>query len=287
MVISQLFGECLELLSGEDSRFDLSCIFEDVLHRRFPLIPQNEEVSPEDEKTIRTLVKRRSAGEPLQYILGEWEFYGLPMKVGEGVLIPRPDTETLIEDVLRLVKENSLNAPKIADLCSGSGCIAIALKHLIPAAEVYAAELSDDALYYLRQNAELNSADINIIQGDVLSPETAENFRDFDIIVSNPPYLTAKDMSELQTEVQKEPRLALYGGDDGLDFYRKMTPLWKNSLKDGGFLLYEFGMGQENDIAEILTQNGFDVLGFSRDGGGIIRTAASRRDGEPPLAVSR
>lgn len=277
MVISELFGECLELLNGEDSRFDLRCIFEDVLHRQFALIPQNVTVSAEDEEIIRTLVKRRSAGEPLQYILGEWEFYGLPMKVGEGVLIPRPDTETIIEDVLQLVKENSLSAPKIADLCSGSGCIAITLKHLIPSAEVYAVELSDDALPYLRQNAEMNSADINIIQGDVLSEQTAEALRDLDIIVSNPPYLTAVDMSELQTEVQKEPRLALYGGDDGLSFYRKMTPLWKNSLKVGGYLLYEFGMGQENDVAEILRQNGFDVLGFSKDGGGIIRTAASRR----------
>lgn len=276
MVISDLFGECLELLDSEDSRFDIMCIFEDILHRRFPLIPQNEEVSPENEEIIRTLAKRRSTGEPLQYILGQWEFYGLPMKVGEGVLIPRPDTETIIEDVLRLVKENSLNAPKIVDLCSGSGCIAITLKHLIPSAEVYAVELSEDALYYLRQNAHINSADINIIQADVLSQKTAEAFRDFDIIVSNPPYLTAKDMSELQTEVQKEPRLALYGGDDGLSFYRKMTPLWKNSLKDGGFLLYEFGMGQENDVGEILRQNGFEIIEFSRDGGGIIRTAIAR-----------
>lgn len=277
MVISELFGECLKMLDGEDSRFDLRCIFEDVLHEKFPLIPQNAEVSPNDEEIIRTLAKRRSSGEPLQYILGEWEFYGLPMKVGEGVLIPRPDTETIIEDVLSAVKKYSLNAPKIADLCSGSGCIAVTLKHLIPSAEVYAVELSDKALHYLKQNAQINATDIHIIQADVLSEKTAENLSRLDIIVSNPPYLTAVDMAELQTEVRQEPKLALFGGDDGLDFYRKMTPLWRNSLKEGGLLLYEFGMGQENDVSEILKECGFDVLGFSRDGGGIIRTVTAVR----------
>lgn len=283
MVRSQLYRECTEQLDGAgipDSRFDVLCIFQDMLGEKEPMFRPNEEVPETNELRIRELVKRRCQGEPLQYLLGEWEFYGLPMRVGEGVLIPRPDTETLIDNVLGLVRKKSLKAPKIADLCSGSGCIAVTLKHLIPSAEVCAVELSEKALRYLRENVQLNSVDVHIIQGDVLAEETAGSLRKLDIIVSNPPYLTRSEMSELQTEVAHEPEMALAGGEDGLDFYRSMTPLWKNSLRPGGVLCYEFGMGQHGEIEKILAGNGFENIEFTRDAGGIIRTVTAEKPEE-------
>ncbi len=278
MTRKELFDECVKALADReipDSSFDVMCIFEDVLGERWTLSDRQMDISPGKETEIRRMAALRLEGQPLQYILGQWEFWSLPVKVGEGVLIPRPDTETLVEDVLRICREKRLISPKIADLCSGSGCIALALKKELPEAEIYAVELSDAALDYLRQNALLNSADIKIIKGDVLSAETAELLPELDIAVSNPPYLTVEEMNELQAEVRHEPESALYGGDDGLDFYRVMTPLWKKKLVRGGFLCYEFGMGQHDAIGKILAGNGFDNIRFSRDGGDIIRTVTA------------
>lgn len=280
MVRHELYKYCVKRLESAetpDSEFDITCIFQDVLEDKMPLFQPLKDVSAENEAVILEMTEKRCSGMPLQYILGQWEFWGLPMKVGEGVLIPRPDTETIIEDILNIIRKNGNKSPKIADLCSGSGCIAIALKKELPLSEVWAVELSEKALHYLKQNVNLNSADINIVHGDVLSAELANKFTDFDIIVSNPPYLTSKDMSELQTEVRKEPESALFGGSDGLDFYREMTPIWKNSLKKNGCLCYEFGMGQENDIKNILEENDFENINFSRDGGGIIRTVTAKK----------
>jgi release factor glutamine methyltransferase len=236
-----------------------------------------EPVSDEKAAEIRALAQRRSEGYPLQYLLGQWEFWGCNFKVGEGVLIPRPDTETLVEQVLNICHREHLTAPKIADLCSGSGCIAVALKKELPQADVYAVELSDKALAYLRQNTELNGCgDIHIIKGDVLDHGTARAVMGLDILVSNPPYLTSQDMSELMTEVRHEPATALFGGEDGLGFYRAMTELWKTSIKDGGYIAYEYGMGQHEAVKAILEKNGFADVELCKDGGGIIRTAAAR-----------
>ena len=138
-------------------------------------------------------------------------------------------------------------------------------------------EISDGALDIIKENASLNDADIRIIKGDVLKKDTADMFRDMDIIVSNPPYVTAKEMAELQQEVRYEPEMALYGGEDGLDFYRTMTALWKNSLADGGWLLYEYGDGQQNDVEKILNDNDFDNITLSRDLAGIFRTASAQK----------
>lgn len=280
---AELFEECRAILekSGNDSaRFDVMCIFQDMLGDKNPLFRQSEPVSAETEEKIRNLVKKRSEGYPLQYLLGEWEFYGYPFKVGEGVLIPRPDTEVLAEQVLEICEKKHLVSPKIADLCSGSGCIAITLKKELPLAEVYAVELSDTALSYLRRNAELNSANIHIIKGDVLSKETSRLFDEIDIIVCNPPYLTQEDMDNLQKEVTFEPGAALFGGDDGLYFYRRITEIWRDSLRADGCLCYEFGIDQHEDVKKILAGNGFDNITLSRDTQNIIRTAAAQKSEE-------
>ncbi|MBR6622652.1 MAG: peptide chain release factor N(5)-glutamine methyltransferase [Ruminococcus sp.] len=280
---SVLFEECIKALENSgnpDARFDALCIFQDMLNETHPLFLPSEPVEESAEKKIRELTEKRCFGYPLQYLLGQWEFFGFPVKVGEGVLIPRPDTETLVEQIIDICKKNHLESPEIADLCSGSGCIAIALKKHIPGAKVYAVELSDEALVYLRQNVSVNNTDIEIIQGDVLDENFSRRFSGLDIIVSNPPYLTGEEMQSLQTEVSYEPEKALYGGTDGLDFYRRMTALWKDSLKTGGWLAYEFGMGQHDAVKEILENNSFTDIELRIDGGGIIRTAAGRKHQE-------
>ena len=281
MVIrSVLFEECrkaMENSGNPDARFDTLCIFQDILNETHPLFSPSEPVEESAEMKIRELTEKRCSGYPLQYLLGQWEFFGFPVKVGEGVLIPRPDTETLVEQIIDICRKSNLKSPVIADLCSGSGCIAIALKKHIPDAKVYAVELSDDALVYLRQNADINNADIEIIQGDVLDEAFSRSFARPDIIVSNPPYLTDEEMQSLQTEVSFEPEKALYGGTDGLDFYRRMTSLWKEALKTDGWLAYEFGMGQHDAVKEILENNSFTDIELRIDGGGIIRTAAGRK----------
>lgn len=280
---SKLFRECqtsLEDAGIPDARFDTMCIFQDCLGDKNPLFSPLEAVDAAAEAHIREMTERRRSGEPLQYILGEWEFYGYPFKVGTGVLIPRPDTETLVDNVIRLCRENGISYPRIADLCAGSGCISITLKKELPLSEVYAVELSQEALPYLHQNNQLNEAAVNIIEGDVLSEDTANKLPELDIVVSNPPYLTHKEMTDLQEEVKREPSMALAGGDDGLDFYRALTPLWKKVLKTGGWLCYEFGMGQHDEVGKILAGNGFENIKFTRDLGGIIRTVTAQKTEE-------
>lgn len=277
-----LFEQCrssLEEKGIDSARFDTLCIFQDMLGERNPIFitDKNKDVPPELSDKIMELVSRRSEGYPLQYLLGEWEFYGYPFKVGEGVLIPRPDTETLIEQTLAVCSKMGNISPKIIDLCSGSGCIAVTLKKEIPEAEVSAVEISDKAIEFLKRNAKLNNADITVIQGDVLDERLQQNLLDFDIIVSNPPYLTKEEMNELQKEVTFEPELALFGGNDGLGFYSRITSMWKNSLKTGGYLLYEFGMGQHSAVSDILSENDFADIMLQMDAGGIIRTISGKK----------
>ena len=283
---SHIFNETkafLEDAGVEDFRFDAMCIVEDCLGG-IPLarlLMEPRLPVPEDTaKRIREMAQKRAEGVPLQYILGKWEFFGLPFCVGEGVLIPRPDTEVLAENVLDICRRNGLTAPKIADLCSGSGCIAVTLKKMLPQADVYAVELSDKALPYLRKNIQLNDADVHMIEGDVLDCDTARKLEGLDIIVSNPPYLTAQDMRELSAEVHHEPELALFGGDDGLGFYREITRIWRDSLRQGGFIAYEFGIGQHDAVSEILKINSFTNINLSRDAAGIIRTASAQLNTE-------
>lgn len=276
MTVRQLYEKCSALLAqsgNEDAEFDTLCIFQDILADKHPLFRPLEEVPEEAERSILSLTKQRSEGYPLQYLLGEWEFFGYPFKVGEGVLIPRPDTETLVEQALELCR--GLKSPDIADLCSGSGCIAITLKKELPAAKVTAWELSEKALFYLKQNAELNSAQIDIISGDVLGCEIPAGA--FDLIVSNPPYLTADEMNALQREVRHEPTMALDGGSDGLYFYREITLRWKKAIRPGGWLCFESGDGQHHDIGKILAANGFDNITFRRDLAGIVRTVSAQK----------
>ena len=234
------------------------------------LIATNEQIA-----TLKTFVKRRTQGEPLQYILGKWEFYGLPFYVGDGVLVPRQDTETLVDDTLKRLKK--IESPVICDLCSGSGCIAITLNKEFSTKKVFAVEKSDKAVYYLNKNIKLNNADVIVISGDVTDKEVANSLPIMDCIVSNPPYLTKTDMENLQREVTFEPEMALKGGEDGLYFYRKITDAWKDRIKQGGFIAYEIGIGQHEDVKNILLNNGFKDIFMTKDLCGIIRVVGGYR----------
>ncbi len=241
---------------------------------RAKLLAQGEApLPPESEERLLTLAQKRTTGYPLQYLLGEWEFYGAPFSVGEGVLIPRADTETLCDQAISLLGEQEA---VVLDLCSGSGCIAVTLARECPNSRVYAVEKSPEAYSYLRTNIEQNQSPVTAVCADALAEETLTQVPAWDMIVSNPPYLTAQDMAQLQREVAYEPSMALLGGEDGLFFYRELTRLWKKRLKPGGWLLYEIGMGQESAVREILEQNGLESVCTARDLCGIIRVIGAR-----------
>lgn len=282
MVISELYSRARKMLADgdiADSVFDATCIMEDALGMtKAELVMRGSDIVTEEtaERVIGQCEKRLT-GYPLQYILGEWEFYGCRIKVGEGVLIPRADTETLVDCVLEHMKRNDLTAPRIADLCSGSGCIAIALKKYIPDADITAVELSVKATEYLVENARSNGTELRYIRGDVMNGGLFSYFMKdnepqlLDCIVSNPPYLTASEMEELQREVAFEPSEALDGGNDGLKFYRVIACLWRELLKDGGLMAFEIGEQQAADVTVIMEKSGFCDIRVIKDLGGNDR----------------
>ena len=211
-------------------------------------------------------LKRLLAGEPIAYILGQWEFYGLPIIVSPKVLIPRDDTcavaELAIRQALFLDKD-----PRILDLCCGSGCIGLAVASRVKDAKVTLADVSWDALAVAKENTALNklTGRVRCVQADALKP-AFPFLGKFDLIVSNPPYITAGEMLELPVSVKDyEPHLALCGGEDGLDFYRSIAKNFAPALKPGGYLCFEFGMGQGDDVCRILEMNGYTILERTRD----------------------
>ena len=215
---------------------------------------------------IEHAVKRLLAGEPLAYVLGEWEFYGLPLYVNENVLSPRDDTVAVaslaINQAIFLPQD-----PRILDLCTGSGCIGLAIASRIKDARVTLADISKDALAVAKKNIARNkmTGRVSGIQVDALKPAPAFLGK-FDLIVSNPPYITGNDMTELDDSVKLfEPHLALFGGEDGLDFYRSIAINFSTALKPGGFLCLEFGDDQGDDVCRILEDNGYTILERSRD----------------------
>jgi release factor glutamine methyltransferase len=232
--------------------------------------------NPTDHETeFRALVERRLAGEPIQYIFGETEFYGLPFLVTPDVLIPRPETEHLVEKALELAAQ--FIAPRIVDLGAGSGAIAVTLAHQLPHAQITAIDLSSAALAVARENAERNgvSSRIRFLCGNLLAPVAEERF---EIVVSNPPYVPSGDRASLAVEVRDyEPALALFAGDDGLEVYRRLIPAAFAALIPGGFVALEIGFGQSPAIAELLAVSGFERIEFIQDLQSIPRVACAQR----------
>lgn len=246
----------------------------------------NPEIDRSLQSKINRLMKRRASGEPLQYIIGEVDFLGLHIRVGKGVLIPRPETEILVQEAVDTVRRQSpevgssrneqspIPDPRslcILDLCTGSGCIALALAKEFPHALVFAADISAKAIGYARQNAEYNRIEnVTFLKGSLFGP-VEENMA-FDLITSNPPYIMTSDIAGLQREVRDwEPVRALSGGEEGLDFYRKILSKAPGYLKEDGCILLELGFGQAEAVAEIAGNSGLKNISVKKDFAGIDR----------------
>jgi len=221
--------------------------------------------SPELERRVRDLVARHLAGEPVAYLIGEWEFYGLPLDISRDVLIPRPDTEVLVEQALTYIKP--LGECRVLDLCAGSGCIGLAVASQAPGTRVVLGEYSDAALRICRQNIRRNGLSGRVVPMQVDALEKPErSLGEFQCIVSNPPYIPKADIPGLDVSVKDyEPHLALDGGEDGLDFYRSISEKWKTALAPGGRLYFEVGIGQADSVLRIMRAQGFGDIQIVKD----------------------
>lgn len=227
--------------------------------------------STENEQKINALLQRRLAGEPLAYLIGEWEFYGLPIKVTPDVLIPRMDTEVLVETAVNALVGRKMDA-RILDLCSGSGCIGCAISHELPAARLVMVDISDRALEVSKQNLRLNRQNRTIcLKADALA-KPPMSIGTFDLIVSNPPYVPSFEILTLDSSVRDyEPLGALDGGEDGLMFYRAIVRNWKGVLRPGGQLMFEVGETQADAVSDLMRGAGFRDIATVEDTAGVRR----------------
>ncbi|WP_300689078.1 peptide chain release factor N(5)-glutamine methyltransferase [uncultured Oscillibacter sp.] len=221
--------------------------------------------SPEREAQVRRLVERRMAGEPVAYLIGEWEFYGLPLDISQDVLIPRTDTEVLAEQAIAYIQ--TLGDCRVLDLCAGSGCVGLAIASQAPQARVVLGEIDDSALKICRQNIRRNSLSARVmpIQMDARE-KPARSLGEFQCIVSNPPYIPTGDIAGLEASVRDyEPHMALDGGADGMDFYRSIAEQWKEALTPGGRIYFEVGIGQADAVLRLMRSQGFGDLQIIKD----------------------
>lgn len=230
-------------------------------------LAEKEHYAPEKVVAqVERNLKRLLSGEPMAYILGQWEFYGLGLHVSDAVLIPRDDTVAVTELAIRYALFLDKD-PRILDLCCGSGCIGLAVASHVKDARVTLADLSQEALSVARENVTLHKLGgrVRCVRANAL--ESASDFLGkFDLIVSNPPYVTAAEMEQLPGSVKDfEPAMALFGGEDGLDFYRAIAANYAKALRPGGYLCLEFGMGQGPEVVRILEEQGYTVLERTRD----------------------
>lgn len=248
MTLFELYKKSAEELSfGGCGEFEAGVVFKDILKVKTKIYDYSSvQASDNQISLMNEIIVRRKNGEPLQYIVGKWDFYGLTFKVGEGVLIPRPETENLVEYVLNEIK--NVKNPIVFDLCSGSGCIGITIAKLRPDSKVYLFEKENKAYSYLNKNLEIVKLPNAVpVKCDILNCDL-QNLPLADAIVSNPPYIKSDEISTLQAEVKKEPLSALDGGNDGLIFYRCIASRWASKVKSGGLIACECGDGQSAEI---------------------------------------
>lgn len=224
---------------------------------RSELLTRSSLLTESQQQLFNHMKLRRSQGEPIQYICQFTEFMGYRINVGKGVLIPRPETEILVDEVVKILKHEQMTSGHLLDLGVGSGCIAISLLKQMPSFFATGIDISSSALSFAQQNTIFHQLRnrLSLYQEDMFS-FLKRSEESFDVIISNPPYIPTNDLKSLPLDVQQEPRLALDGGNDGLNFYREMIPLAKRCLKHKGFLAYEFGDGQEKELQNILAHNG-------------------------------
>ena len=259
----------------EDAAFDARCLLEDLGGMPRGHAADDTPLTVEQETALNAALTQRADGRPLQYILGEWEFLALTLKVGEGVLIPRPDTELLCEVAAEQLRGKA--APRVLDLCAGSGCVGLGVASLCPDALVTEVELSDAALPYLQANV-LRYPDyaVTVRQANVLTDYSAFD-GPYDAILSNPPYIPTADLPTLQREVRQEPQMALDGDVDGLAFYRTIAEHWCEKLAPNGFVAVEVGIGQAADVAALFAAKGLENTAIFTDLGGVERVVLARK----------
>ena len=276
-----IFNKSVEYLkkNGVPSALvDTEYIFSEALKvsRNTLKYSMSREIKEEDKNKIREMLMLRAKNrKPLQYILGEWEFYGLPFKVRENVLIPRPDTEILVEQCIQLMRE--IEEPNILDIGSGSGAISIAIANELKSSSVTGVDINEDAIKLANENKVLNKVEnVNFMKSDLFE-KLDEDFK-YDLIVSNPPYITKDEYETLMPEVKNfEPKNALTDLGDGLYFYREISKKAGAYLKDTGYLAFEIGYKQAKDVSKILEDNNFAVLSIVKDYGGNDRVVLAKK----------
>ena len=273
MTVNEIYQSGLKLLENnniENSKFEAQSLLQKAfsLDRVGFIIHKTDKADENCSHNFLNFIEKRISGEPLQYILGEWSFMGFDFKVGRGVLIPRDDTEVVVNLCIDFLENRT--DKKTVDLCSGSGAIAVALDK-ISGAKVTAVEIDETAFSYLETNVKENNSSVKPVMADAL--KICDTFADggLDLIVSNPPYIKSADIETLQKEVRLEPRLALDGGEDGCDFYREIVNRWSRKLKKGGALAFELGEGQADAVKALMTEQGFSDFKISLDFGGVQR----------------
>jgi len=248
-------------------------------HRHELYLNKSIRISKEQSLYLAHTLKRRLLGEPIQYILSKVEFMGLEFNISRHVLIPRPETEILVETAIKYMLANRKSAVKagILDLGTGSGCIAVSLAKLLKNAEIIATDISREALELARKNARLHNVDIRFIQSDLFSsPELGA--MSYELIVCNPPYVASEEIRELDPEIQYEPVLALDGGKDGLAFYRRIINKAAFYLDSQGLLIMEIGLGQASPVRDLLEESGdLNLVEFVKDYNGIDRIVVIRK----------
>ena len=239
----------------------------------------NKEARLDRDKSaqVSRILKRRIMGEPLQYILGSCEFMGLEFKTDQRALIPRPETEILVESAIAELKAEDKVSPEILDLGTGSGCIAVSIAKLLPRAFVWAIDISDEALQLAGENARLNKVEVKFLRMDLFS---GLKNKKFDLIISNPPYISAGELAGLAKEISFEPVLALAAGIDGLDFYRSIISRSTVHLRNNGLLAFEVGSGQAKAVRVMLEEKNFSDIKIIKDYNNIQRAVlAKKRNG--------
>lgn len=245
-------AEKLRAAQIENASFDASCLVENITGlSRTKIMLCDDDIADEQAELVERAVLRRISGEPLQYILGEWDFFGRTFEVGEGVLVPRPETELLVE--LALEKLRNVRYPVVFDLCAGSGCVGLTIAAERPDAHVWLFEKYDEAFHYLKRNIKkLGLTNVQAVQHDITLGCDDKISETPDLIVSNPPYLRTDELGGLSTEVMHEPATALDGGKDGVDFYRIIASRWLPNVNKHGGIIFECDPSQTLKIADIL-----------------------------------
>ena len=277
MVINTLYRQMCGIMEenpNSDAAFEANQLIEFVLgKKRIELL--GKDVSETDAQKLLEYAQKRKEGYPLQYILGRWQFFDMDLYVGEGVLIPRQDTETVCEAAFEVI--GAMENPQVVDLCSGSGCIALAVKKFCPHSTVTAVEKSDDAFAYLEKNIDYTQLAVTAVKADIFEYDKVLEENSLDAIISNPPYIHPDVRATIQKEVSFEPDMALFAEEEGLLFYRYIAENYRKVLKKGGYLVFEYGFDQQIAVRNILLQTGYNIIKEIVDLGGNARGVVAQK----------